>query len=87
MEMSAISKELDLCFVEATGPISDAVQHILNGDSCREELKEELLQWQHGVSERRGKDQETAEYSLGGSVIPFDLVVRIHDQLKVQPLG
>lgn len=82
-----MSTELDLCCVDATGLIGEAVRHILNRDSCGEQLKEELLQWEHGVSCKRDREQETAEYCLGESAIPFHLVVRIHEQLKLHPLG
>ena len=83
----SIGTELDLCYLETTHQIQEAVQHILDGEGCGVQLKEDLLEWQHGVSERTEKRQETAEYFLGKSVIPFDLVVRIHDQLKINPLG
>jgi hypothetical protein len=82
-----MSVELDLCFIEATDTIHEAVRHLLDEESCGEQLKEDLLQWQHGVSKKREERQETAEYCLGESVIPFDLVVKIHEHLKIHPLG
>jgi len=81
---------LDLCFVEATDAIRAAVRHVLDGD-CDEKLKKELLQWQEsGVQgEREEKPiQEVPEYCCStGTPIPFELVVRIHQQLKAHPLG
>lgn len=80
--------ELDLCCVETTDLIREAVEHVLNWGGCEEELKEDLLQWPDDVPGGREGKQGEADYSwVEGSVIPFQLVVRIHQQLKVHPLG
>lgn len=81
-----MSIELDLCYVEASGLIHEAVTHVLNQSSCDERLKEELLQWQSGGGGRK-KQQEEAEYCLEESSIPFELVFKVHQQLKTNPLG
>lgn len=82
-----MSTELDLCCVEATGLIREAIEHILSRDSCEKKLREELLQWQGDGGGEREKPQEVAEYCRNDSAIPFELVLKIHQQLKADPLG
>lgn len=83
-----MSTELNLCCVEATDLIREAVGHVLNQSSCEEKLRQELLQWRDGVPGEGKRRQEEPEYCWGeGAAIPFELVVKIHQQLKAHPLG
>lgn len=77
--------ELDLCYVEATGLIREAVEHVLSRDNCENKLNEELLQWQGG--RKKPQAQEVTEYCREDSAIPFQLVFEVHQQLKTDPLG
>ncbi len=85
---------LDLCLVEATVPIRQAARHVISQSDCEGELKEELKQWLSGLSEeggvgggRENKKQDSPEYFNAEASIAFDLVVKIHQQLKANPLG
>ena len=79
---------LDLCSVEATSLVREAVEHVLSRGNCDEKLRRELVQWQgrEGKEEREGRPHEM-EYCVKDSSIPFDLVCKVHQQLKSNPLG
>ena len=81
------SAELDLCFVEATELIRGAVEHVLSKE-CDEALKAELVRWRDAKPKHRETRQEGLEYCWEeGTPIPFDLVLKVHQQLKIHPLG
>lgn len=84
-----MSTQLDLCFVESTGLIREAVRHVLDVGSCDAKLREELVQWQDELSEGGGRErrQVEPEYHRDHSAIPFELVCKVHQQLKANPLG
>lgn len=83
--MSA-SAELDLCYVEATELIRGAVEHVLSKE-CDESLKAELVRWREAKPELRETGQEGPEYCWQeGTPIQFDLVLKVHQQLKIHPL-
>ena len=85
--------ELDLCSVEATVAIRQAARHVMHQNSCGGELKEELKQWLASLSDEEGgranKKQGSVDYEYfnAEASISFDLVVKIHQQLKSNPLG
>lgn len=84
-----MATELDLCYVEATGLIREAVKHVLSRDSCGEKLREDLVQWQKtGSGEVAPQALALAEpgYCREDTAIPFELVVRVHRHLKTDPL-
>ena len=86
-----MSSELDLCLVKATALIRQAARHVMNQSSCGAGLKEELKQWLSGQLDEGGreggKEQYDAKYFTTETAISFDLVVKIHQQLKANPLG
>ena len=88
-----MSAELDLCSVNATVPLRQAARHVMNQSSCESELKEELKRWLAGLSDgggRENKKQSSAadyEYFNSEAFISFNLVVKIHQHLKINPFG
>ena len=84
-----MAAELDLCYVEATGLIREAVKHVLSREGCGEKLREDLVQWKKtGSGEAAPQALALAEpgYCREDTAIPFELVVGVHQQLKMDPL-
>ena len=84
-----MSAALDLCWVGTTDAILQAARHVLDQSSCGSALREELHQWlsqsEEGGGEKR--EQDGPEYFNTERSIHFDLVVKIHQELKLHPLG
>ena len=83
-----MSSELDLCYVESTDLIQNAVRHVLSVSSCDEKLRKELKQWQQLslVAEGEG-GKDPGIYCRKESCISFELIVSLHQQLQKTPLG
>lgn len=83
-----MSAKLDLCFVEVTDLIREAVRHVLNQAGCDERLQKELAHWQSGLSESAEKKGNVVPvYCREEEAIPFEFLFKIHQQLKITPLG
>lgn len=85
-----MSSGLDLCFVKATTALQQAARHVMLQGSCEEDLKEELKQWLAGLSDGGVERQQGSTdyiYFCAEASISFELVVKIHQQLCVNPLG
>ena len=84
------SSSLDLGWVRTTDALLLAARHVLNQSNCSSALREELQQWLSSQSEEGGEgtgEQDGPEYFNTEKSIHFDLVVKIHQELKVYPLG
>lgn len=83
------STELDLCFVEATDLIRKAVEHVIKLSSCDGKMAKELLQWQTVLVEGEGEEDEKQQigYCRERASIPFELVLKVHQLLRDDPLG
>ena len=88
--MTFTTEELDLCFVEATDLIRKAVGHVTQLESCDGKLAKELLQWQSVLAEGDEEDKQQPlmiGYCRERTSIPFDLVLKVHQLLRDDPLG
>ena len=81
--MVLFAMELDLSLVFATNRIVEAVESVLGEDRCEEKLKEELRLWKTGKRDYL----EGYKYCHQEGFIPFDLVVRLHQQFQRTLLG
>ncbi len=83
----ATKVQLDLSSVVATELIGEAVGQVLNSGGCDEQLKRELLQWRDGAPQAQGRKQDVPQYYYPAESIPFELLFRVYQQLKLHPLG
>lgn len=78
-----LAMNLDLTLVFATEVIVESVEHVLGENSCEEKLRKDLTLWKTGKRDCG----EGYEYCHPDGFIPFDMVGRLHEQLKITPLS